>query len=82
MHKLSPHQLQQYFWRGVQVDEKVVWVEERLAETLAADDQIGESAAARPGLGDEVRSQFGHVDSSKITLETAVGNRCRGILRE
>lgn len=52
----------------MQVDEKVVWVEERLADTLAADDQIGESAAARPGLGDEVRSQFGHVDSSKITL--------------
>ena len=66
----------------MQVDEKVVWVEERLADTLAADDQIGESAAARPGLGDEVRSQFGHVDLSKITLETAVGNRCRGILRE
>ncbi len=66
----------------MQVDEKVVWVEERLADTLAADDQIGESAAARPGLGDEVRSQFGHVDSSKITLETAVGNRCRGILCE
>ena len=54
-----PHLLQLRFWRGAQAEEKEVALGGELAGTLAADDQLDDPAAARSGLGDEVRSLFG-----------------------
>jgi hypothetical protein len=53
------HQLRLRVWRGAQADEKEVALGGGLAGTLAADDQLDNPAAARPGLGDQVRSLFG-----------------------
>ena len=53
------HQLRLRVWRGAQADKKGVALGGGLAGTLAADDQLDDPAAARPGLGEQVRSLFG-----------------------
>ena len=76
-----PHLLQLRFWRDAQADEKEVALEGGLADTLAADDQFDDPAAARPGLGDEVRSLFGPELSKWRTARDRALKKCseRGV---
>lgn len=60
------------FWRGAQADEKEVAMEGGLAGTLAADDQLDDPAAARPGRGDEVTSLFSPVCSGGVPPATVL----------
>jgi hypothetical protein len=77
--------LQQRLWLGAQADEKEVALEGGLAGTLAADYQLDDPAAARPGRGDEVTGLFspecpGGVPPATVLLKNRSERGLEGVM--
>lgn len=75
--------MQQRFWLGAQADEKEVALEGGLAGTLAADYQLDDPAAARPGRGEKSRACLAlSVQVASLPRPCSYKIAVKGVLRE